>query len=282
MKFNLMELDYTKELSEQLKKQHSKNVEEMIKNSTYDYDEDKKITVFHGTTLKCLNSILLHGILPRDTTGRSNFEKKIESNKNLVYLTNKWHYFYAYKAFLMSLEKNTVDERMGKGERIKVDDLNIPCYVECEVSSKECLMDEDFLHSNYVLQRIKSAIKNRKETLEITYSECLAMYATMAHIGAVPRKDIKSFTILGNIKLLYRNFIDSKSEYQKQLIKWGKGKGKGNLKLEDLFELEDDELNATFWIDDIPENHIITGIEPTENKNVKYRLRFAEVKTEEI
>ncbi|MDF2879644.1 MAG: hypothetical protein K0R54_201 [Clostridiaceae bacterium] len=267
MIFDLTIIDYTKEITNQLKEQHFRKIDKMITNETFDNNDDSTITVYHGTSLYYLNDILLKGILPRDTTGIGNYSNEIASNKNLVYLTNKWHYFYAYNAF-NSLNKSEID----------TGSLNIPCYVECKVPAKYCVIDEDFFHSNYIKQRLKSAIKKGNTTLEINYSECHAMYGTIAYLGAVPREYIKSFTILANIELLHKNFIDNNSKYQKQLRNWANGKGKGDLKLIDLANLEDDEYNVTFGTKDIPENYIITGVEPTQNSNVKYRLRFNEVK----
>jgi hypothetical protein len=74
------------------------NVEEVKKEA----EKDKEtITLYQGTTSNRLNSILREGILPRKETGIDNWnwDGDKSSIENEVYMTNKWHYFYAFNSW---------------------------------------------------------------------------------------------------------------------------------------------------------------------------------------
>lgn len=269
MKFDLTLIDFSKDVPDQLKKQHYQIVNRMLKEGLHDNDDDKKITLFHGTDLSNINSILYSGLETSGETNKNNYEGDLKSNEGLIYLTNKWHYWYAYKALEQSFKNSDNKYR-------------IPCYIECTVPASKLIMDEDFVHSMYVKNRLKTCLKKRQHIFELTYVECLNQYGTVAHLGKVERKDIIAFTVLFNVDLFKRNFIDEKSQYQKDLQKWGHGKGKGSLKLIDLFRLEDDKENLTFNLKGLPENSVITEIIPKKGGNTAFSLRFGEfVKNEE-
>ncbi|WCK57579.1 hypothetical protein PP175_26300 (plasmid) [Aneurinibacillus sp. Ricciae_BoGa-3] len=146
-----------------MREQHFENVNEMVKKGEKDNGQERLVTLYHGTSLYYLNDILLHGLVPRQVTGFSNYEEAYHSNEHLVYLTNKWHYFYAYKTYERLNEEN-------------VEQMNFPCYVECKVPASNLTIDEDFFHSKYVHNRIKSAIKKRNPILELTFEECLNLW----------------------------------------------------------------------------------------------------------
>lgn len=60
------------------------------------------ITLYHGTTTRYLNNIIQNGLTPRKVNQVNNFVE-VPSNEELVYLTTKWHYWYAYNANQQSL-----------------------------------------------------------------------------------------------------------------------------------------------------------------------------------
>lgn len=271
MQFDLSLLDFTKEIADQLRKQHYQNINNMIKEGLLDNDDNKKVTLFHGTDFSNINSILYNGLETSGQTNRNNYEGELKSHEELIYLTNKWHYWYAYKALEQAFKDNE-----HEGEH-----AHMPCYIECSVPASKLVMDEDFIHSMYVKNRIKTCLKKKQSILELTYEESLNQYGTVAHFGKIERKDIVSFTVLSNIDLFFKNFINEKSQYQKDLQKWGNGKGKGSLKLLDLFRLEDDAQNLTFPLKDIPEKSVITEYIPKTGGNTAFQLRFAEVETKE-
>ncbi|PLS19538.1 hypothetical protein CVD28_03730 [Bacillus sp. M6-12] len=249
MKFDLTKIDFSKEITDQLKEQYHEMVRYMVDTNESDNNNNGYVTLFHGTNLKRLNTILLSGLVPSHITGINNFEGELKSNEHLVYLTRKWHYWYAFQTYMNYRMEETEDNR---------DIYNIPCYVEVRVPENKLIIDEDFFHSTYIKNRIKTAIKKHKTELEVSYEECLNQYATVAYMGKIERKDIVSFTLLVNINLFRKNFIEEKSLYMRDLEKWSQGKGKGKLSLEDLFRLEDDPANLTFMMKDIPKDNIIT------------------------
>lgn len=203
--------------------------------------------LYHGSSVDKLNNILLNGLLSRSKTNNSNFKGDLVSNENLVYMTNKWHYFYAYNAISEDLDEPTT------GHLPK-----IPCYIEAKVPKKFLVHDEDFFHSKYMLNKIKNCIKKNQRYLEVTWEESLAQYATVAVLEEVKREWFFSFTILLDMEKFFNNFISPNSQYAKDLRKWGEGKSKGKLKFMDLVELEDSEKNTTYFLKDIPKNYIIT------------------------
>jgi hypothetical protein len=263
--FDLYQIDFRKEAVEQLKEQYHRKVSHMVENGIRDSKDERKILLYHGTSLYYLNVILLNGLQPRGTTDRNNF-KSLESNEHLVYLTNKWHYFYASVA-----HSNLIEE--GKG----IPDWNIPCYIEVEVPYKDLIIDEDFFHSHYVLGTLKNCIKKRERYMELNANESLTKYATVGHIGTVTREMIKSFTVLANILKFHDGFEDKNSQYQKDLEHWGHGKGRGILAFEDLLQIEDDSMNLTFFLKDLPKDYIVTKFIPSDDEEKKFKLYFGRV-----
>lgn len=248
--------DYHKKLLEQM------DPEEMKKNS----NEKGTVTLFHGTTTAHLNSILKDGLLPRGITKNDNWSDIHSSASNVIYLTNKWHYFYAYQATDAYMSK-VAKERGVEAEPWWASWETIPCYIECEVPKYLLVPDEDFFHSRYVSQKIQSAIKKQKPSLEITWEESLAHYATAGIVGGIPTEFIKSFSILGELELQKELMYDN-SLYQKDLTKWGHGKGKGDMKLLDLMKREDRSLsNGTWLMNQIPKDKSIgqIGLNPKSN-----------------
>lgn len=260
MKFDLTKLDFSLELTQQLKKQHYDIVNEMIKTGAKDNEDNKKITLFHGTSLKYFNNILLMGLQPRDVTRVSNYKDELSSIEGLVYLTSKWHYWYAF---------NTVNRIRESGD----EEINIPCYVDIEVSSNDLILDEDFFHSRYVLNAIKNCARRHSPVLELSYEECISQYATIAHIGAIPKEKITNLTILASAETMNKNFINPNSQYMKDLKKWANGRGKGKLRKMDLFEIEDHKYNLIFNLKDIPHGYIIDKIQFDREMDT-YRLSF--------
>lgn len=269
MQFNLTTLDYTQEITAQLKNQYDAQIETMAKTGKTDEKGNRMVTLFHGTSLYHLNSILLNGLLPRRKSNLSNYDEELESNPYLVYLTNKWHYFYANAACNTLIKAGTP---LGQ-------EWNIPAYVEFKLPLEYLTLDEDFFHSKYVKDKLKSCLKKQKPFLELTLEECLAQYATAAHLGEILPSSIVSFTILTDMDCLRKNFLTT-SQYQKEFIKWGQGKGKGSLKFIDLVQLEDSPYNLTFFMKDVPQNSIISEFIFKESEN-KYALKMvqAEIQT---
>jgi hypothetical protein len=198
-----------------LKEALKKNVEERLSQAISNtIDKEDTIAVYHGTSSYYLNTILNTGILPRSETNNSNFDDTSPSIENMTYLTNKWHYIYAL---------NSCKELQEKG----ITDNNFPTYIECRIPKSLLEVDEDFLYSTYVSNKLKSFNKSNKSEFVLTWEECLAHYATVGVAGSIPRKYIVSFTILGDIDYFKNSFVSEDSQYYKEFMKWIQGKGKG-------------------------------------------------------
>lgn len=223
-------------------------------------DPKDTITLFHGTSTYYLNEILEQGLLPRIQTGNSNWkEEKCESLSYATYLTNKWHYMYAFQTFMKLATQGVTNG-------------NFPCYLEYKVPKSKLMLDEDFFSSKYMKNRINKMKKKYKYAheifLNIDWNECLSQYATVAYLGCIPSDYLVSFTVLGNLNLLKEKFISEDSQYFKEFMNWGQGKGKGKLTLQDLFILEDNEYNLVWWAKDIPKNSYIDSIFRRDNGKI--------------
>lgn len=228
-----------------IKESYKNYIKELINNlSSTEIDENDTISLFHGTNALHLNSIFSEGILPRNIVNIDNW-KSNPSIEDVVYLTTKWHYFYAINSSMVILDEKNVP--------------SFPCYIECAVPKALLVADEDFLFSNYVKNKVKKCIK-KNIPLDITWEESLNYYGTVGVLKSVPKKYIKSFTVLGDPKLV-EYLINPNEQYMKDFYNWQKGKGKGVLKKMDLLRMETkSNRNATWWIDKLPKDFRIKEI----------------------
>lgn len=81
--------------------------------------------LYHGTSTKHLKGILKNGLQPRNVTGNSNWEGKIESKVGFVYLTDAYPVYFAFAA-----------------AKEECEDLLV---VAVQVSKKDLYPDEDFI-----------------------------------------------------------------------------------------------------------------------------------------
>ena len=84
-----------------------------------------ELTLYHGTSTKCLDGILAKGILPRLKTGRTNYPDHLASRDGMVYLSSEYPVFYA---------NNAAGEQGGD-----------PVILQVSVSTRSLYPDEDFL-----------------------------------------------------------------------------------------------------------------------------------------
>jgi hypothetical protein len=243
---------------------HKKRISEMdIETIKAKANASDTVTLFHGTTTAHLNDILSNGLRPRIETKIDNWGGELTSLENVVYMTNKWHYLYAYQATDSYLKEK------HKGEGRKYEPWwecweSYPCYIECTIPKALLVADEDFFHSKYISQKIKSAVKRNLMDVELNWNDSLSQYGTAGVLGGISPSQIKSFSILGERKLFYELML-SESTYNKDAVAWGAGKGKGKLKLFDIQKREDSSLeNGAWFIKDMPKGKQIQqiGINP--------------------
>jgi len=212
------------------------DVEEIKRNM----DKTDTITLYHGTNTYYLNSILENGILPQNLTGISNWDNpKALANENVVYLTNKWHYWYAYNSLEKVLERTYGENWRDIKEAQWYNTGKIfPIYLKINVPRSLCVLDEDIVYSKLVKDKISQAVKRDGDlTLNLTWEDCLAYHGTVGVLGSIPREYIESIHILADGQL-HDMLMGSRTQYQKDFRKWMAGKGKGKLKNKDLQEIE--------------------------------------------
>lgn len=203
------------------------------------------VTLYHGTTTDKLKFIIQNGILPRKETGISTWKDDRSSIETVTYMTKKWHYFYAFNAWKVHLDTTYGDDWVMRG--IVPQTGVFPCYFACKVPKGLLVADEDFIISNFMKKKILSYAKKNKDIV-LDPMECLAEYGTVGVLGGVSPSMIDSFTVLGSAEM-FKYVIDEDSPYRKECYNWQHGKGKGNIKLRQIWEKEaESDMNGTWWL----------------------------------
>lgn len=219
-------------------------------------DSNEVIILHHGTSTHLLASILENGLLPRSETNINNWSNVLPSIEKLVYVTNKWHYFFAVNAATEYYDE-IFGEKWSK-EEIK----DHPCYITLEVPLKNLVLDEDIFLSQY-MDNLCEKYDNPLEHVDL--KEALNSYGTLAYKGAISPDCIKSFTILAAPQIM----MDSiQGQYAQDYAVWQRGEGVGILTPEDLLKREKSlSLNKTYEIALLPTNKKVTGVEVDRMKN---------------
>lgn len=196
------------------------------------YSRDGKVRLFHGTTTKYLAEIQEKGLMPRGLTKNSNwtqektiktcfgYDRNIESIPDRIYLTDLWHYYFAFNATMQA------DPEWFKTWSIA------PIFIEVEVREDSLAPDEDYVHNGrrvitriheaarklgakenseeklkisvdmrYPDTRIDVGFKSTTERVKVTWRDAMEEYGCVAHIGRILPSQIKSITVLGDMRL---------------------------------------------------------------------------------
>ena len=228
------------------------------------------VTLHYGTTSRHLNAILKNGLKPRLLTNENNFEH-VPSNEEMVYLTTKWHYWYAYHANEESLKKSVGEGRYEEEPITKLwnETSDFPMYLTCEVPVESLTLDEDVVYQRDIKKKIREGIIKRPE--DITVEDCLEQ-GTVACLEPLPLVQIDSITILGSSKLR-DNLIDG--EYGEEMRKWFRGLGTGDLtETELLMYTLHDFHKETEIIEVLPNPDENSLIERIQNQNGTMQIKY--------
>lgn len=86
-----------------------------------------KIYLYHGTSIRNADKIMRHGFKDRVGSGKSNWEKRVESMPGFVYLTTAYSFFFAMNA--------------AKGKNASI--------IKVEVDTDDLFPDEDMFYFKY-------------------------------------------------------------------------------------------------------------------------------------
>lgn len=160
--------------------------------------------LYHGTSKNNLSAILAKGLLPRmDHGGKSNFEGKIESKPEFVYLTDAWPVFYGYNSTPIEQKEFAVIKVLVFEDEMLPDEdfLGFLKEMEDRVERKRKLREECDLEG-----------AKRKKTTHDFISEChpkdrpeLAMQS-LVHYGTVATGAITPDRILDHCLLPLSDF----------------------------------------------------------------------------
>lgn len=219
------------------------------------------VTLYHGTTTRHLNSILQHGLTPRMINQISNFED-VPSNDELVYLTTRWHYWYAHNANQQSLISQVGLERFEEEdiEGLWRETQDIPMYIECEVPRELLTLDEDVVYQYNIRKAIKKGSIQKPE--DITVDMCLEQ-GTVASLLPISLEYINEIVILGNVE--YRDYL-LEGSYGSDASNWFKGFGLGHTDMWEMIMLESSHFKKGNHIIEVnaEKNELIKSLEITD------------------
>lgn len=196
------------------------------------------VTLYHGTTTKHLNAIIKEGLTPRITNKQNNF-LDVPSNEELVYLTSKWHYWYAFNANQKSLIEQVGEERYLSEpiEDLWEETMDYPMYVAVDVPVEVLTLDEDVVYQI----DIRKALMEGKITSasQISLDDCLQQ-GTAASIVPIPPEWISNFGIIGS-----QEFRDGllDGQYGADAHGWFSGFGMGSSDLLSIMVAEMSNFN---------------------------------------
>lgn len=196
------------------------------------------VTLYHGTTSKHINSIIKDGITPRTTNKQNNFAH-VPSNEELVYLTSKWHYWYAFNANQNSLIEQVGEERYLNEpiEDLWKETMDYPMYVEIEVPVEVLTLDEDVVYQMDIRKGLMDG--SITEVSQITLDSCLQQ-GTAASLVSIPPEWISNFGIIGS-----QEFRDGllDGQYGADTHGWFSGFGMGETDTLSIFVAETTNYN---------------------------------------
>ncbi|WP_144536709.1 hypothetical protein [Bacillus thuringiensis] len=146
------------------------------------------VRVYYGTTSKKLNDILQHGIIPQND---------VPSNPELVSLTTKWHYWYAFQENQKSLIETVGQERYESESITSLwnETGDFPIYISFEVPKEILVVDENVVHQLDIKKKIQNGDIESPD--DISLEDCLE-HGMIASIDTIQPWYIDEVNIIGS------------------------------------------------------------------------------------
>ena len=193
--------------------------EEELKYPPKDYSKGK-VTLYHGTSTKYLDDILLKGITPRHNKGIGNWSGN-PSHPLMVYLSDAYPVYFAQQSVNAYNEKNCDSEK------------DEPVVLEVIVDTKRLYPDEDFLEQYHrIAPQWKDAVeKTTMQERTIYFKQNLLDYkddyqtslfglGNCCHKGVIKPKNIVRYSILDYNEIL--NYSDPSINLQNYQLLGGR------------------------------------------------------------
>lgn len=204
------------------------------------------VRVYHGTSTSHLHDILTYGLQPRSVTNRSNWNithngENLASIDDVVYVTTKWHYYYA-----------NVVARQNKEA--------FPCYIAFDIPKSALIPDEDAFHSKLSSERFWTYFYSKgRQPFHLSGEESLLFYHTASIPLGIPLSCIKEVTVLGDHDFL-TDILSPSSTYSQCLEEWSQGRLEREVKMSSLYKkMNRSSYNRTFPINAKSEESLVSS-----------------------
>ncbi len=196
---------------------------------------------YHGTNAENVESIFENGILPREATGRSNWDKNdMESIPDHVYLTRLYGIYFG-----MSTVENLSEESIAvfKIDLDKLDWTNLypdEDYIEQGIRFEgiENIEPPKEYNPNAPIDERTEHIRDNIASYKTLWMDSFSNLGNISHKGYIPPKAIKSVSILNAPSSFYMN-IDPLITIQNALYTGNKYEFYTNLIFDEEYTVEE-------------------------------------------
>jgi len=195
---------------------------------------------YHGTNAENVESILKNGLLPRESTGRSNWDKNnMDSIPDHVYLTRLYGIYFGMST-VESLEEESIAVF-----KIDMDKLDFECIYPDEDYIEQGIRYNGFniepperYNQNESLEERTKNVRDTIESYQPLWIDSFNNLGNISHKGYIPPEAIKSVSVLNAPISFYMN-IDPAITIQNALYTGNKYDFYTNLIFDEEYTVEE-------------------------------------------
>lgn len=228
--------------------------------------DEKLVRLYFPTILQELNTFLALGIQSESVNFDSITGEEVSYDKFSIELTDKWHLFQATNlANLYVLNEHGEDALLDPNLQWWNSYETMPCMVE--VMIPESFLIPSMSHLNFMDEHSI----NKKN---VSWKDSLIKHGTVATIGHIPRDWIVSFTVMGDGKFLFDQFLNPNSPYMKDYEQWKSCGVKGKVQPRELLhKIQESPMIGTWYMEQMPELFILKEVQFTgETRQIALKI----------